>query len=68
MNGFHFLGFAIINVGLLFGVSEIWQIGLLASVFGFSTGAHNPFFFVYATQVAFPIDQASILGYLTGIL
>jgi hypothetical protein len=40
----------------------------MASIFGFSTGAHNSFFFVYASQVAFPIDQASILGYLTGIL
>jgi len=39
----------------------------MLSLFGFSVGAHNPFFYVYATQIAFPIDQASILGYLSGV-
>lgn len=56
----------IINIGLM-KVESIWLISLLSVVFGFNYFPGPSFFVVYGTQIAFPVDQASVAGYLIAI-
>jgi hypothetical protein len=62
-----FFGSVILNVGLFAGFNQVWQLALISITIGFNYYAIPSVCIVYASQVAFPVDQASVAGYLFAI-
>ncbi len=56
-----------LNIGLIDGVDETWKLGLLSLLVGAAYNASPSVFIVFGSQVAFPVDQASVAGYILGI-
>lgn len=61
------VGYVILNVSFIYGVSSDWALYLISLVMGFNYMAVPSYFVVYGAQIAFPVDQASVAGYLFAI-
>lgn len=59
-----FIGYLLLCLFILKGYDKLWQITLFCILFQLNYNALLPFFVVYGSQLAFPVDQASITGYL----
>ena len=49
------------------GINSTLATILLSSIFGFNYFSEPSFFVVYGAQLAFPVDQASVAGYIVSI-
>ena len=59
-----FFGSMMLNLGLIYGVDGGWQLGLLSLLIGAAYNASPSVFILFGSQIAFPVDQASVAGYL----
>ena len=57
----------ILNVGVGLGFSEMYSVSLISIIFGFNYFSGPSLFVMYGAQIAFPVDQASVAGYLISI-
>jgi len=64
--GFLF-GYAFLNAGFFFQLESVWQLIIISALYGFTYYAIPSYFVVYGAQIAFPVDQASVAGYLFAI-
>ena len=58
------VGYIILIIGFIVSLDQIWQLILISWLFGanyFSIPSH---FVVYGSQLAFPIEQGTVAGYL----
>jgi len=62
-----FIGYMLLNVGFFYQLETTWQLIALPILLGFNYYAIPSYFVVYGAQIAFPVDQASVAGYLFSI-
>ena len=62
-----FIGYAILTTGQVLGLTSVVQLSFLSIVFGFNYFSQPPLFVLYGAQIAFPVDQPSVAGYLISI-
>ena len=54
-------------LGFAYQLEATWQLIMLPIIFGFNYYSIPSYFVVYGAQIAFPVDQASVAGYLFAI-
>ena len=54
-------------MGYINRLDKVWQIGLISILFGFNYFSQASYYVLYGAQIAFPVDQASVAGYLISI-
>ena len=57
----------VLSIGLQYGVEQTWQLALLSILIGATYNAAPSVFIVFGFQLAFPVDQASVAGYMMAI-